>query len=136
MQPKKFLTALCYRCSGLVKCGDSRFQNMRGETKKGKYFSCSLPSRVARVALKSSMSSPITPVVHATDFKAQDSKFSPVFGDLGRTYVGWRCSKLHNGEDLISFAVQLERSGPKDLLRKEERVEREVLFLPTFAWMM
>ena len=109
---------------------------MRGETKKGKYVSCSLPSRVARVTLKSSMSSPITPVVRATDSKAQDSKFSPVFGDPGRIYVGWRCSKLHNGEDLISFAVQLERSGPKDLLRKEERVEREVLFLPTFAWMM
>ena len=128
MQAKKFLTALWYRCSGLVKCGGSRFQKTREEKKNGKYFSCSLPSRVSRVALKSSMSSPITPVVEATDSKAQDSKFSPVFGDLGRTYVGWRCSKLSNGEDLISFAVQLEWSGPKDLLRKDERAEREKYF--------
>ena len=44
--------------------------------------------------------------------------------------------RLHNGEDLISFAVQLERPDPKDLLRKDKRVWRELLLLTIFAPMM
>ena len=44
--------------------------------------------------------------------------------------------RLHNGEDLISFAVQLEWPDPKDLLRKDKRVWRELLLLTIFAPMM
>lgn len=54
----------------------------------------------------------------------------------GKFMLAGAAQRLHNGEDLISFAVQLEWPDPKDLLRKDKRVWRELLFLTTFAPMM
>lgn len=54
----------------------------------------------------------------------------------GKFMLAGAAQRLHNGEDLISFAVQLEWPDLKDLLRKDKRVWRELLFLITFAPMM
>lgn len=54
----------------------------------------------------------------------------------GKFMLAGAAQRLHNEEDLIPFAVQLEWPDPKDLLRKDKRVWRELPLLTTFAPMM